>query len=477
MSNRYEIQDILAQDASGVVFRVVDRESGRDVVLRRFFPFGADGGGLEEEERMAYEIAVRRLMSISHPALRRVLDGGTDPVDGMPFLVTEWLEGVPLSRRVAERPISAGSARVLADLAMETSRILSETFQEESVWVDTSLESIILGEEDERQLTFWISPLRWLGHTESHGLRPILEMVEEATGWRGRVVPDEVGEGFGAWLRRLRENPDDWTLAQARHALHYGPALTPPPTPTATVSITRETSGPPAGPTAAAPPPPSPPQPKGGDRSMLWPWLVAGLITLAAAAFIFTRTLPAPAPDPAETAAGNQESAAAPEEEIPAGAPSPPVEGERSAAEEPGMTAAERASARASAIAAEVEDMTRPADHHRVRADMAAENERLTRIGRELRRNLDGRDSLTAVVRTVRASDSGKTLYVEFGSAREDDTVCARYRTSRDVFDREDLDALIGEKVRVEGPVVGDPSGRIAIDLKERADIRAVTGE
>ena len=90
---RYEIQEMLSQDAQGVVFLAVDRESGADVVLRRFFPFGPGGKGLMGEEREAYTAAVERLKGLAHPAMRTILEGGCDPVDGMPYLVTEWVEG------------------------------------------------------------------------------------------------------------------------------------------------------------------------------------------------------------------------------------------------------------------------------------------------------------------------------------------------------------------------------------------------
>ena len=93
MTGKYQIQDILTQDASGVVFHAEDRDSGRSVVLRRFFPYGPEGGGLQEAERGAYQAALVRLGDVRHPALRTILDGGCDPVDGMPFLVTEWVEG------------------------------------------------------------------------------------------------------------------------------------------------------------------------------------------------------------------------------------------------------------------------------------------------------------------------------------------------------------------------------------------------
>src|SRR5690606_14942195 len=61
VTRRYEIQEIIGQDSNGVVFHAVERSSGRDVVLRRFFPFGASGGGLDRAEQEAYAAAVENL--------------------------------------------------------------------------------------------------------------------------------------------------------------------------------------------------------------------------------------------------------------------------------------------------------------------------------------------------------------------------------------------------------------------------------
>jgi hypothetical protein len=51
VTQRYEIEEMMSQDAHGVAFRARDREEKRDVVLRRFFPNGRDGGGLQPEEQ------------------------------------------------------------------------------------------------------------------------------------------------------------------------------------------------------------------------------------------------------------------------------------------------------------------------------------------------------------------------------------------------------------------------------------------
>lgn len=219
MTGRYEIQDILTQDANGVVFHAEDRESGKSVVLRRFFPYGPDGGGLQEAERSAYLAALERLREVRHPTLRTILDGGCDPVDGMPFLVTEWVEGQRLSELLKERPLSPASTKALITHALEASQMLAVAFGEEAVWVETSPESIILPVEGET-LTFWACPLKWLGDPKQReGLLPLAKLAERALHWRGKPVAG-TAEGLGSWVKAVRENPDRWTLEDAITALH-----------------------------------------------------------------------------------------------------------------------------------------------------------------------------------------------------------------------------------------------------------------
>ncbi|MBB5352373.1 hypothetical protein HNR46_002618 [Haloferula luteola] len=271
MSERYEIQEILSQDHHGVVFQATDREEHRLVVVRRFFPFGPTGGGLQEEERAAYSIALRRLTEVTHPALRRVLDGGTDPVDGLPFLVTEWHEGTPLSKCLGQLQDPVGTARHLVQLALESSLLLSEVFQEEALWVETTPESIILAHDGSHPgVTFWICPTRWIGNSRMRqDLSPLLALTEEITGWAGHMVSDGAGKGLGAWVNALRKNPDYWSITAALHALNspYPPLVTPaPPSPAPTVR---------------------PFQKRSSTPSQRWPWVFAATLALAAGVLVF----------------------------------------------------------------------------------------------------------------------------------------------------------------------------------------------
>ena len=219
MAGRYEILDILAQDASGVVFHAEERDTGRSVVLRRFFPYGPEGGGLQEAERAAYMAALDRVKELRYPTLRTIIDGGCDPVDGMPFLVTEWVEGQRLSELLKTRPLSPGSTKALISHAIEASKELTRAFGEEALWVEAAPESVVLPADGE-VVTFWICPMKWLAIPQKRGgLLPLADLAAKALHWRGKPVAG-AGEGLGTWAKAVRANPNRWSLDEALQALH-----------------------------------------------------------------------------------------------------------------------------------------------------------------------------------------------------------------------------------------------------------------
>jgi hypothetical protein len=221
MVRRFQIEDMMTQDASGVVFRALDTETGLRVAVRRFFPFGVNGGGLSEDEQADYNVALERLSGISHPAMRSIIAGGCDPVDGMPFIATEWVEGVALQAFLERGPLTPAEATHLLTLAMEVCEQISQVLGEEAMWVETNVHTIIVGAEDEaRGITFWISPLKWLGKNDGErGLASLVSLTEDVMGWRGKMILDHDGEGLGSWLKWLREAPKLTTLHQAREKL------------------------------------------------------------------------------------------------------------------------------------------------------------------------------------------------------------------------------------------------------------------
>lgn len=207
---RFEIEDIVRQDKTGIVYHAVVCESGADVAVRRFFPHGRNHDGLGPEEAAAHITAVERLAEIRHPALRAIISGGTDPVDGIPFLVTEWVEGAHLTSVMEEQTLDPGLVIDVLRLALELSVVVSHVLGEEAVWVETDIETIEVGSRGSgRGFTFWISPLKWLGiNPGSKRLISLCELGRELTGWNHRAVADHEGYGLAGWLRWLDGNPD-----------------------------------------------------------------------------------------------------------------------------------------------------------------------------------------------------------------------------------------------------------------------------
>lgn len=230
MIHRFQIEDMIAQDTSGVVFRALDTETGNTVAVRRFFPFGAEGGGLQSGEQTAYQIAVSRLADLRHPALRSIICGGCDPVDGIPFIATEWIEGTSLQSQVEHGPLDPKVASTLLTQALEVCELLSHVLAEEAVWVETDPNSIITGDQASgRPFTFWISPFRWLGGAhENRGFESIASLTKSVMGWNGQIVGDQAGRGLGGWHNWLNTTAATTTLKEARESLAASVGAGPP---------------------------------------------------------------------------------------------------------------------------------------------------------------------------------------------------------------------------------------------------------
>lgn len=242
MIRRFQIEDLIVQDLSGVVFRALDTETGKVVAVRRFFPFGANGGGLNTDEQAAYHIAVGRLAGLRHPAMRAIICGGCDPIDGMPFIATEWIEGPSIQDFIKQGPIPVEVATELITQALEVCELLSNVLAEEAVWVETELPTIIAGHaQSDWQFTFWISPLKWMdSHEPTRGLESIITLTEEIMGWQGRSVNNQAGRGLGGWLNWLRHAAPTTRLHEARETLAAAVGVEhPPPAKTLVAQATR----------------------------------------------------------------------------------------------------------------------------------------------------------------------------------------------------------------------------------------------
>jgi hypothetical protein len=230
VTQRFQIEDLAAQDASGVVFRALDLETNAVVAVRRFFPFGADGGGLNETQQSAYYDAVERLAGLNHPGLRSVICGGCDPIDGMPFIATEWIPGKSLQSLIERQPLKPADAINVITCALEVCELLSNVLAAEGIWVETDVQTIIVGDEGSaRGVTFWISPLKWLRREdERSGLHAIVTLTEEIICRQGQPQGESAGRGLGGWLKWLKGVSKTATLGEAREKLATSTGMASP---------------------------------------------------------------------------------------------------------------------------------------------------------------------------------------------------------------------------------------------------------
>lgn len=469
MSQRFQIEDLVIQDSSGVVFRALDVETNQTVALRRFFPFGANGGGLNEDEQIAYNIVIERLAAITHPALHAVICGGCDPVDGMPYIATEWIEGPRLEAHLKRGPLDPAQAAGLLGQALEVCEVLSEVLAEEAVWVETSPQSIVFGAEGTgRGVTFWIAPLKWLGkHDGQRGLESIIALTEEIMGWRGKMIADHEGRGLGGWLKWLRGAARTTTLHEARGMLAASIGVEPP------IPVKRQVRQATARPVV---------RPK--KKPSRWPIMIGAAAALAAIAgggFLLVKR--------------NQSAKAGMSETVVTEAPSPTTE--------PDATAIPPSPAPRPAPSPEVPAPSRSRERsvaqvNREAAELLANRQKLDREKDVRRAEIQARGNLFEVadgelllekknsevqlagrLAQVRFSNNGKgaTLYLEFSKspARDEPRGYIMRKDLTAETNLESLEKFVGKNVRLRGRV-GTPSSqrRPEIEIKNLAAVHEV---
>ncbi|MDE3195700.1 MAG: protein kinase, partial [Acidobacteriota bacterium] len=103
--DRYRILDRIGMGGMGVVYKAVrsDDEFSKLVALKIVRAAAGDAGGQSLISRFRNERQI--LASLEHPHIARLLDGGTTP-EGMPFLVMEYVDGIPLDRYLHEHTLT-----------------------------------------------------------------------------------------------------------------------------------------------------------------------------------------------------------------------------------------------------------------------------------------------------------------------------------------------------------------------------------
>lgn len=459
--SRFEIEDIVSQDQRGIVFRAHDLDRGHTVALRRFLPFGQDGGGLKDEESDAFRTAAHRLLGVTHPALRSVFSGAVDPIDEIPYIVAEWVDGAKLDDVLAGETLDPRLVIQLIRLALEVSLSLSEILGEEAVWVETETDSIFVGsEESGRGFVFWLSPFKWLGaEFGSRKLAALVGLGEHLAGWKGKLIGDHAGHGLGGWLKWMRNNPDAG-LAQALEAMPSRITDGEAPPPPAAVRA----SPPVAGSRVVAVKPPR-------STAPLVIAVAACLVLAIGGLALYQRFAKTPSAPIAKAEAASEKPAAA--EPTPAAATSTPSPQPSQDAE---AVAVSRVNELAAKLAGEKEAKRTAA---KAPAAVAAPPVRdFTPGDREKMKLLktNGSASVTGVVLSVRHSKEGNSLYFEFSKPRNEEEIMAvaHKREYKDDFTVNAYEDLIGKKVRFDGTVFREPKGRQFVKIRARERIKIV---
>ena len=436
----------MGQDASCVTFRAVDITTDETVSLRRFFPSGPDGTGLDTSQQTRFIEDMDGLTGFRHNAFRTIKSCGCDPVDGMPFIASEWVEGSTLLTCLNSAPLTPEMAIHLLDTALDVSEKISELASHEAVWVASGLSSIIIGtEECGRPLTFSISHFKWVSEDieKPRGLESLITLTEAVMGWQGVTVNDYTANGLGAWFRWLKNNAQTATLTETRQKLTSCIGAEPPKPMKRSVR------------------PASPSSRKSAKKSRIskarpaiFGCLALGLVGLAGWLLVRHNSAsllkPTSIPEPAPIASTSALDAGLPDE---VQLPDPTLEGTPA---EP-----ETAQLEEPAHDEKVAETPTPVESVAAPSDSAPEVFAATDYDRLLKQR-NQIVTLEGPMESIGHSKSGNTLYLQFSQKPSplDPRVGIIVKTAPASLTEPELKLLIGKKLRVTGKVRIDPVGK-----------------
>ncbi len=484
---RFQIEEMLSQDANGAVFLAMDSATGKEVRLERFFPFGAGAGGLEGEELGAYSNAVESMKAIQHRSLLRVLDGGCDPVDGIPYLVTQGMDGLHLADFFSAGPITPIQGRELAESALEIMEIIEQRFGTGADWLVLKAEHVDVCNNGEF-FRFAVDPMKWLGLKKSQGgVRELAILVENAMGWSGRVIAGSSVSRLSGWVRSAKA--EKWNSAQALAALRGETIPVPAPTIASdlTVSSPQQVDS-----TVNEPAYSIPHQPfvVARPRSKKWPMIFGGLVAIGLIAFTLVQLLKVNPLETTVNAISNQKSMVSTSGEAIASSggvtPQSTDDQRRIAIEKRAREMQENAVDNSSIsespkIVTKTPEVKKPEPEKPKVEEPEEEKPKVAKRDgdykpeeTELIAEQEGEEiSVLGVIAKVQLSSSGKTLYVIFDIGNET-VVRGRYMTTngKEGMSVSELGVLEGTKVRITGRVMEEfGTKRCVIDLGSRTQI------
>jgi len=137
-AGHYEVLGPLGAGGMAEVYRARDARLGREVALK-VLPeaFAADSGRVQRFEREARAISL-----LNHPNILAVFDVGTH--EGLPYLVTELLEGETLYQRLRHGPLTQRKA---IDFAQQTAKGLAAAHEKGVVHRDLKPENLFISRD------------------------------------------------------------------------------------------------------------------------------------------------------------------------------------------------------------------------------------------------------------------------------------------------------------------------------------------
>jgi hypothetical protein len=136
VGERYEIQAPISSGAMGAVYRATDRQSGRQLAVKRL---------IDTRHAARFEIEARLLSALDHPRVVEVVDYFQD--DSGQYLVMDLVEGVDLGRLLKEAGQPGLPLQDAVEYVRQACEALQYVHEQHIVHRDVKPQNLILGGE------------------------------------------------------------------------------------------------------------------------------------------------------------------------------------------------------------------------------------------------------------------------------------------------------------------------------------------
>lgn len=185
VGGRYEIRALLGRGAMAEVYRAVDGDTGRDVVLK--LPHVAIAGDLAAFNRFRHEKEI--VTGLKHPGVQRLV---SDPSE--PLMVFDYVEGQSLRTYLsANGPLPVDD---VVRIGLQLAEALDYVHQQGVIHRDLKPENVLIGPDGHVTLTDFGIALRWaerglsISHLSNAVGTPEYMAPEQVRGERGDARTD-----------------------------------------------------------------------------------------------------------------------------------------------------------------------------------------------------------------------------------------------------------------------------------------------